>query len=67
MSLEIVSILDKNGKAQKGKDPNLPPEELKAWMDQVCAAIDEWRAHPNEAPLVQLRLMREALAVGGTP
>jgi 2-oxoisovalerate dehydrogenase E1 component alpha subunit len=29
MTLELVSILDKDGKAQKGKDPNLPPEELK--------------------------------------
>ena len=28
MSLELVSILDKNGRAAKGKDPNLPAEEL---------------------------------------
>ncbi|MCA8974932.1 MAG: thiamine pyrophosphate-dependent dehydrogenase E1 component subunit alpha [Planctomycetes bacterium] len=28
MSLELVSILDKNGKAAKGVDPNLPAEEL---------------------------------------
>jgi len=29
MSLELVSILDKNGRAPKGKDPNLPADELK--------------------------------------
>ena len=29
MTLELVTILDKDGKAQKGKDPNLPPDELK--------------------------------------
>lgn len=28
MSLELLSILDKDGKAQKGKDPNLPAKEL---------------------------------------
>lgn len=28
MSLELLSILDKDGKAQKGKDPNLPGPEL---------------------------------------
>ncbi len=28
MSLELLSILDKDGKAQKGKDPNLPAAEL---------------------------------------
>jgi pyruvate dehydrogenase E1 component alpha subunit len=26
---ELLTIIDKDGKAQKGKDPNLPPEELK--------------------------------------
>jgi len=29
MSLELLTILDKNGKAEKGKDPNLPADELK--------------------------------------
>ncbi len=29
MSLELVTILDKAGKAQRGKAPNLPAEELK--------------------------------------
>ena len=29
MTQELVTILGKDGKAQKGKDPNLPPEELK--------------------------------------
>ena len=28
MTADLVSILDKDGKAQKGKDPNLPKEEL---------------------------------------
>lgn len=28
MSLELLTILDKDGKAQKGKDPNLPAAEL---------------------------------------
>ena len=28
MSLELLSILDQDGKAQKGKDPNLPAAEL---------------------------------------
>ena len=28
MSLELLTILDKDGKAQKGKDPNLPAKEL---------------------------------------
>ena len=28
MSLELLTILDPDGKAQKGKDPNLPAAEL---------------------------------------
>ena len=28
MSLELLTVLDKDGKAQKGKDPNLPAAEL---------------------------------------
>jgi pyruvate dehydrogenase E1 component alpha subunit len=28
MSLELLTVLDKDGKAQKGKDPNLPAKEL---------------------------------------
>jgi hypothetical protein len=28
MSLELLTILDQDGKAQKGKDPNLPGPEL---------------------------------------
>ncbi len=29
MTTELLTILDKDGKAQRGKDPNLPAEELK--------------------------------------
>ena len=43
MSLELVTILDKDGKAQRGKDPNLPPEELQRLYKLMCAtrALDE--------------------------
>ena len=43
MSLEVLTILDKDGKAQKGKDPNLPPEELKRLYKLMCAtrALDD--------------------------
>lgn len=43
MSLELLTILDKDGKAQKGKDPNLPPEELKRMYRLMVAtrALDD--------------------------
>ena len=43
MSLELLTILDKDGKAQKGKDPNLPPEELKKLYRLMVAtrALDD--------------------------
>jgi 2-oxoisovalerate dehydrogenase E1 component alpha subunit len=43
MSLELLSILDKDGKAQKGKDPNLPAAELKKLYRLMVAtrALDD--------------------------
>jgi len=43
MSLELLSILDKDGKAQKGKDPNLPAAELQKLYRLMVAtrALDD--------------------------
>lgn len=43
MSLELQSILDKDGKAQKGKDPNLPDAELQKLYRLMVAtrALDD--------------------------
>jgi pyruvate dehydrogenase E1 component alpha subunit len=43
MSLELLSILDQDGKAQKGKDPNLPAAELQKLYRLMIAtrALDE--------------------------
>jgi 2-oxoisovalerate dehydrogenase E1 component alpha subunit len=43
MSLELLTVLDKDGKAQKGKDPNLPAAELQKLYRLMVAtrALDE--------------------------
>jgi pyruvate dehydrogenase E1 component alpha subunit len=43
MSLELLSILDPDGKAQKGKDPNLPGKELQKLYRLMVAtrALDD--------------------------
>ena len=43
MSLELLTILDQDGKAQKGKDPNLPAAELQKlyWLMVTTRLLDE--------------------------
>ncbi|MFN9332250.1 MAG: pyruvate dehydrogenase (acetyl-transferring) E1 component subunit alpha [Planctomycetota bacterium] len=43
MSLELLTVLDKDGKAQKGKDPNLPAAELQKLYRLMVAtrALDD--------------------------